>query len=123
MRQWRGLILHEAIHGLGFGTGLWRNSFDASGRRKEIVKQLEVQDSDGSRDSIYHFVCPGFELLKGLKGSAERQGTRTYEAAKAYFGCEDEAWQGLPLMSWPPSGRDTHHETRILRDDVMRLGL
>ena len=105
-RQWRGLILHEAIHGLGFGTGLWRNSFDAFGQRKEIVKQLEVQDLDGSKDYIYHFL----------------QGTRTYEVAKAYFGCEDEAWQGLPLMSWPPSGRDTHHETRILRDDVMRLG-
>ena len=36
---------------------------------------------------------------------------------------QEEEWQGLPLMSWPPSGRDTHHETRILRDDVMCLRL
>ena len=25
---------------------------------------------------------------------------------------QDADWQGLPLMSWPVSGRDTHHETR-----------
>jgi hypothetical protein len=25
-------------------------------------------------------------------------------------------------MSWPPSGRDTHHETRVMRDDVMCHG-
>ena len=35
---------------------------------------------------------------------------------------EEDQWQGLPLMSWPPSGRDTHHETRVMRDDVMCLG-
>lgn len=34
---------------------------------------------------------------------------------------QEDKWQGLPLMSWPPSGRDTHHETRVLRDDVMCL--
>ena len=33
-----------------------------------------------------------------------------------------ELWQGLPLMSWPPHGRDSHHETRVMRDDVMSYG-
>lgn len=33
-----------------------------------------------------------------------------------------EAWQGLPLMSWPTHGRDSHHETRVMRDDVMSYG-
>ncbi|CAK9097560.1 Leishmanolysin (Cell surface protease) (Major surface glycoprotein) (Major surface protease) (Promastigote surface endopeptidase) (Protein gp63) [Durusdinium trenchii] len=107
VQQWRGLVLHEALHGLGFGSGLWQNSYDGNGQRREIIKQLEVEDEDGSRDFIYHFV----------------KGTRVYEVAKAYFACEeDDQWQGLPLMSWPPSGRDTHHETRILRDDVMSYG-
>jgi len=107
VQTWRGLVLHEAFHGLGFGSGLWRNRYDASGQRLEIIKQLEVEDEDGTTDFIYHFV----------------KGTRTYDVAKAYFGCEEEdKWQGLPLMSWPPSGRDTHHETRVLRDDVMSYG-
>ena len=35
---------------------------------------------------------------------------------------QDDQWQGLPLMSWPPSGRETHHETRVMRDDVMCHG-
>lgn len=107
VQQWRGLVLHEAFHGLGFGSGLWRNRYDANGQRREIIKQLEVEDDDGAKDFVYHFV----------------KGTRTYEVAKAYFGCEeDDQWQGLPLMSWPPSGRDTHHETRVMRDDVMSYG-
>eukprot|EP00434_Breviolum_minutum_P014530 symbB.v1.2.012814.t1/scaffold884.1/size313170/26 len=107
VQTWRGLVLHEAFHGLGFGSGLWRNRYDASGQRREIIKQLEVEDEDGTTDFIYHFV----------------KGTRTYDVAKTYFGCEEEdKWQGLPLMSWPPSGRDTHHETRVLRDDVMSYG-
>ena len=66
----------------------------------------QVTDSDGSEDVVYHFV----------------KGTRTYEAAKEFFGCADEDWHGLPLMSWPPHGRDSHHETRVMRDDVMSYG-
>jgi hypothetical protein len=33
-----------------------------------------------------------------------------------------DQWQGLPLMSWPTHGRDSHHETRVMRDDVMSYG-
>ena len=25
-------------------------------------------------------------------------------------------------MSWPTHGRDSHHETRVMRDDVMSYG-
>eukprot|EP00930_Biecheleria_cincta_P067785 TRINITY_DN5466_c0_g3_i1.p1 TRINITY_DN5466_c0_g3~~TRINITY_DN5466_c0_g3_i1.p1 ORF type:complete len:961 (-),score=112.26 TRINITY_DN5466_c0_g3_i1:458-3340(-) len=106
-RNFRGLVLHEVIHGLGFGTGLWQNCYASDGSKREVVKQVEVTDNDGTRDSILHFVS----------------GTRTYEAAKDYFACTDDSqWDGLPLMSWPKSGRDTHHETRVLRDDVMSYG-
>ena len=71
------------------------------------IKQGKVIDSDGAEDVVYHFV----------------RGTRTYEVAKAFFGCDDDdQWQGLPMMSWPPYGRDSHHETRIMRDDVMAYG-
>ncbi|CAJ1378386.1 unnamed protein product [Effrenium voratum] len=104
--QWRGLVLHEAFHGLGFGSGIWQNSYSSDGGRRQILRQLEVTDQDGSKDFVYHFV----------------KGTRTYDVAKVYFGCQEEDWQGLPLMSWPPSGRDTHHETRLMRDDVMSYG-
>ena len=30
-----------------------------------------------------------------------------------------DQWQGLPLMSWPTHGRDSHHETRVMRDEDM----
>ncbi|CAJ1357859.1 unnamed protein product, partial [Effrenium voratum] len=103
----RGLIIHELFHGLGFGSGGWVNVFGADGGRRKILEQKKVTDADGSEDVVYFFV----------------KGTRTYEAAKRYFGCSDEdQWQGLPLMSWPPHGRDSHHETRVLRDDVMSYG-
>lgn len=103
----RGLVIHELFHGLGFGSGGWLDAFDAKGQRRTIIQQLKVTDVDGSEDVIYHFV----------------KGTRTYEAAKEYFGCDDEdQWQGLPLMSWPTHGRDSHHETRVMRDDVMSYG-
>lgn len=103
----RGLVIHELFHGLGFGSGGWLDAFDANGKRRTIIQQLKVTDADGSEDVIYHFV----------------KGTRTYEAAKEYFGCDDEdQWQGLPLMSWPTHGRDSHHETRVMRDDVMSYG-
>eukprot|EP00931_Biecheleriopsis_adriatica_P043821 TRINITY_DN25040_c0_g1_i2.p1 TRINITY_DN25040_c0_g1~~TRINITY_DN25040_c0_g1_i2.p1 ORF type:complete len:705 (+),score=131.91 TRINITY_DN25040_c0_g1_i2:721-2835(+) len=103
----RGLVLHEVLHGLGFGTGLWRNTFTSAGERRKIIEQRRVVDADGTEDVVYHFV----------------KGTRTYEVAKAYFGCsEDDDWQGLPLMGWPPHGRDSHHETRVMRDDVMSYG-
>eukprot|EP00933_Yihiella_yeosuensis_P045305 TRINITY_DN40672_c0_g1_i1.p1 TRINITY_DN40672_c0_g1~~TRINITY_DN40672_c0_g1_i1.p1 ORF type:complete len:967 (+),score=140.31 TRINITY_DN40672_c0_g1_i1:161-3061(+) len=103
----RRLVLHEALHGLGFGTGLWRNTFSSDGHRRKIIEQLKVNDKDGSEDVVFHFV----------------KGTRTYEVAQKYFGCDDDSqWQGLPLMGWPPSGRDSHHETRIMRDDIMSYG-
>ncbi|CAE8588448.1 unnamed protein product, partial [Polarella glacialis] len=106
-RGYRTLVLHEVLHGLGFGMGLWGNTFNADGSRRVIVKQLKVTDADGTQDFVYHFV----------------KGTRTYDAAQLYFGChEDSKWQGLPLMSWPPSGRDSHHETRVMRDDLMSYG-
>lgn len=103
----RGLVIHELFHGLGFGSSGWLDTFDGNGKRRTIIQQLKVTDADGSEDVIYHFV----------------KGTRTYEAAKKYFGCDDEElWQGLPLMSWPAYGRDSHHETRVMRDDVMSYG-
>lgn len=103
----RALVLHEVLHGLGFGTGLWGNAFTNDGKRRQIIEQRKVVDADGSEDVVYHFV----------------KGTRTYDVAKHYFGCEDEdQWQGLPLMGWPPSGRDSHHDTRIMRDDIMSYG-
>jgi len=103
----RGLVIHEVFHGLGFGSGGWLNTFTSTGERRTLLEQRRVTDTDGAEDVVYHFI----------------KGTRTYEVSKAFFGCDDdEAWQGLPLMSWPPYGRDSHHETRIMRDDVMAYG-
>ena len=105
--HYRGLVLHEVLHGLGFGTFLWTNTFDSAGNRRNIVQQRKVVDEDGTEDVIYHFV----------------HGTRTAAVAAAYFGCNGtEEWSGLPMMSYPPFGRDSHHETRILREDVMSYG-
>mmetsp|Transcript_77437 Transcript_77437/g.199324 ORF Transcript_77437/g.199324 Transcript_77437/m.199324 type:complete len:926 (+) Transcript_77437:72-2849(+) len=102
--HYRGLVLHEILHGLGFGTFLWLHSYDSAGNRRHLVEQLRVSDPD---DIVYHFL----------------PGTRTSEVAKAHFGCDDESqWKGLPMMGYPPSGRDSHHETRILPEDVMSYG-
>ncbi|CAK9068968.1 Leishmanolysin-like, partial [Durusdinium trenchii] len=68
------LVIHELFHGLGFGSSGWLDTFDPNGKRRSVIQQLKVTDADGSEDVIYHFV----------------KGTRTYEAAKLYFGCEDE---------------------------------
>jgi len=107
MSSARALVIHEVFHGLGFGSRAWLNAYGSSGERRTLLEQRRVVDADGSEDVVYHFV----------------KGTRTYEVAKAFFGCDDDdAWQGLPLMSWPPYGRDSHHETRVLRDDVMAYG-
>eukprot|EP00438_Fugacium_kawagutii_P015175 Skav227600 [mRNA] locus=scaffold1141:292053:294774:+ [translate_table: standard] len=72
--------------------------YDADGQRLDIIKQLEA----------------------GTAVRNEWKGTRTYDVAKVYFACEEDArmalqaapvpqddqWQGLPLMSWPPSYGD-----------------
>ena len=43
--------------------------------------------------------------------------------AKVYFDCQnDDEWNGLPLMGEPDMGRNSHFETRIMRDDVMTYG-
>ena len=41
---------------------------------------------------------------------------------ESQLGESQDQWQGLPLMSWPTHGRDSHHETRVMRDDVMSYG-
>ena len=42
--QLQGFVLHEALHGLGWGTGIFTNTFSASGERRKIVKRLKVKD-------------------------------------------------------------------------------
>lgn len=106
-KQMVTLIKHEVLHGLGFGPSMWLNSFSSSGQRRQIIAQKPVSDKSGQKDVVYFFV----------------PGTRASDAAKAYFGCDDDSqWQGLPLMGWPPFGRDSHHETRVMRDDLMSYG-
>lgn len=101
------LIKHEVLHGLGFGPSMWLNSFISSGQRRQIIAQKPVYDKSGQKDVVYFFV----------------PGTRASDVAKAYFGCDDDSqWQGLPLMGWPAFGRDSHHETRTMRDDLMSYG-
>ena len=105
--RWRGLVLHEIIHSLGFSAGRFQNARDATGERKNLLAFLPVEDTDGATDMIWHFT----------------KGSRVYDAAQAYFACtDDEAWQGVPLMGLPDLGRNSHWETRIMRDDVMSYG-
>jgi hypothetical protein len=96
------------IHGLGFSGTQFNYARDGLGERKNIVEMKAVTDNDGSTDDVWHFV----------KG-------RAYEMAAAYFACNSEVgvtWDGLPMMGLPESGRGSHWETRIMRDDVMSYG-
>eukprot|EP01052_Picozoa_sp_SAG31_P017522 SAG31_NODE_1201_length_9418_cov_3.410881_7_plen_124_part_00 len=52
----RAVVLHELVHGLGFGIWNFQNSFDQNGQRKEIVRFQGVDDADGTNDQIWHVV-------------------------------------------------------------------
>ena len=106
--RWRNLVTHEILHALGFSS----HKFLQAG----AIDLKKVEDIDGFVDEVYHFTS----------------GTRAYAAASDFFGCDDSAWQaaasqagvgwGLPLMGFPSLGRNSHWETRIMRDDVMSYG-
>mmetsp|Transcript_23863 Transcript_23863/g.47661 ORF Transcript_23863/g.47661 Transcript_23863/m.47661 type:complete len:867 (-) Transcript_23863:457-3057(-) len=104
--QYRHLIYHEIIHALGFSNSMFISARDANGDNKRLLKMVQLTDTDGATDEIWHFV----------------QG-RAYEMGQAYFGCANSSsWHGVPLMGLPDSGRASHWETRVLRDDVMSYG-
>ena len=114
VNRFRGLLRHEALHGLGFVNSMFNYARDSRGERKHLIKLRPVVDTDGARDEVWMFV----------RG-------RAYELAQAYFECDGNAtdadvarrgWDGLPLMGLPEAGRGAHWETRIMRDDVMSYG-
>mmetsp|Transcript_16451 Transcript_16451/g.53644 ORF Transcript_16451/g.53644 Transcript_16451/m.53644 type:complete len:944 (+) Transcript_16451:1-2832(+) len=106
--RWRGLVIHEILHALGFSSGKFQNARDASGARKNLLAFLPVEDTDGATDMVWHFTPD----------------SRAYAAAQEYFGCRDAgSWNGLPLMGLPDLGRNSHWETRVMRDDVMSYGM
>lgn len=114
IKQHRGFVLHEILHGLGFVNSMFNSAREPNGDRKNLLELKRVVDEDGAVDEVWFFV----------KG-------RAYELAQTYFDCHANAsdsagaaggWQGLPLMGLPEAGRGAHMETRILRDDVMSYG-
>lgn len=107
INEYRGFVRHEIMHALGFQHSSFTYARDSAGTRKALLQLVQVTDADGETDKIWHF----------------RRGTRAYEMAQTYFGCSDDlAWDGLPLMGMPEIGRNSHWETRVLRDDVMSYG-
>eukprot|EP00962_Isochrysis_galbana_P003598 scaffold1021_cov108-Isochrysis_galbana.AAC.19 len=107
INQYRGFIRHEMIHALGFSHASFAFARDSLGQRKNLLQLVSVTDADGSTDTIWHF----------------RPSTRAYQMASVYFNCLDStAWDGLPLMGAPEIGRNSHWETRVMRDDVMSYG-
>jgi len=105
--QYRHLVYHELLHALGFSNSMFINARDANGENKRLLSLVRVTDPDGAKDEVWHFV----------RG-------RAFEMGKAYFGCTNgSSWHGVPLMGLPDSGRASHWETRVLRDDVMSYGL
>lgn len=106
IERWKGLVLHEILHALGFSIGKFYNAREPTGAKKNLLELVRLTDMDGEEDDIWHF----------------REGTRAASAAQLYFGCDSGAWHGLPLMGKPDVGRNSHWETRIMRDDVMSYG-
>ena len=104
--DYRSIILHELLHGLGFGITNFRNSFSHDGSKKQIVKLQKMTDVDGSTDEVWTVVSP-----------------RTLAVARKYFGCASLA--SLPLMGENQLGaasRGSHWETRIMNDEFMAYG-
>jgi len=111
--HWRGLVMHELLHTLSFSGGHFQAAPAPAAEPgaplpgKSLLALIVVEDADGSTDAVWHF----------------RRGLRAYAAASEHFGCHDpDAWFGVPLMGEPDLGRNSHWETRIMRDDVMSYG-
>ena len=102
----RSIILHELVHGLGFGIWNFQNSFLGNGQRRKLVELHQVKDIDGSTDEIWMVVSK-----------------RTIDAARTYFNCPNLT--RLPLMGenqLGASSRGSHWETRIMNDEFMAYG-
>lgn len=102
----QSIILHELVHGLGFGIWNFQNSFTASGEPRQIVELQPVQDVDGSVDEVWFVVSE-----------------RTLDVARSYFNCSNLT--RLPLMGENQLGaasRGSHWETRIMNDEFMAYG-
>jgi len=104
--SFRALIYHEILHALGFSNTMFNNARGSDGARKSLIKLAKVTDTDGATDEVWHFTSG-----------------RAYEMGAKYFDCQNGSdWSGVPLMGLPESGRASHWETRVLRDDVMSYG-
>ncbi len=107
----RAVIMHELVHGLGFNIFVFQNTYGYDGWSRTIVRQMPVQDTDGTADSsVWHAV-----------------GERVIAVARAYFQCNETEWPGmaLPLMGENPLGdtsRGSHWETRIMKDEFLAYG-
>ena len=102
----RAIILHELVHGLGFGIFHFQHSFNSDGSPRQIVKKQVTTDVDGTTDRVWFVVSP-----------------RTLAAARAYFNCS--TLKRLPLMGENQLGaasRGSHWETRIMNDEFMAYG-
>ena len=110
----RAIVLHELVHGLGFGIWNFQNTFLADGSRKEIVAQ-ELVDEPGARRGN------GVPNDKDQIWSVVSE--RTIAAARTYFNCS--TLTHLPLMGENALGetsRGSHWETRIMNDEFMAYG-
>ena len=100
--RFTALSVHEILHGLGFHLKAFQDA---------KVVQLKAVYEDTARtvqdDSLWHLI----------------PASRTAKLAKIHFDCKDDAkWHGVPLMGSAESGRDSHHNSFILWDDVESYG-
>ena len=98
--RYTSLSVHEMLHGLGFAIQMFQNA--------GIVELKNVYDSSGAQrtkdDALWHF----------------EPSTRVSTLAKVHFNCNDDSrWHGLPLMGSAETGRDSHHNSFLLLEDVI----
>ena len=128
----RGLVLHELIHALGFTNSQARAILGAHFGAQFSARNLGAQFSDalGFTNAQFNNARDGAgerkNLIEMLPVTNDDDNVwhftkgRAWSTAKQYFGCYDDSkWQGLPLMGLPDLGRASHWETRVMRDDVM----
>ena len=128
----RGLVLHELIHALGFTNSQARAILVTAILGAQFRPNYSAQFSDalGFTNAQFNNARDGAgerkNLIEMLPVTNDDDNVwhftkgRAWSTAKQYFGCYDDSkWQGLPLMGLPDLGRASHWETRVMRDDVM----
>jgi len=117
--DYRQVIMHELIHGLGFNIYTFQSVYTKDGKQRHIVDSRQYED-EKCVELGNEYTC----VKLGIDGAVWTAiGDRVVQVAREYFG--DDAIDGVPLMGenqLGDSSRGSHWETRVLREELLSYG-